>query len=93
MLEKRNDIAISDTLESVSEESSKVQSLLKVAWVGLMNIKDGCLYRFDPDKGDEEREIGELYGVMAVIEECVLKLQAMDGEIDRANNAIIKSGQ
>ena len=80
---------ISDMLETASEESEKVQSLLRMAWVCCMNMKDGRQYDFDPDKSDEYRNCEELQGIMTAIDECVRKLETVDEIIERAQKAAI----
>ena len=74
---------IDDILDGVSYELEKMKGLLRLAWVGCMNMNDGCNYCFDPSNGDMENYY-ELHSVMTVIDECVHKLDSIDAMIERA---------
>ncbi len=98
MAETRNGIqqktakapTISDVLEAASDEASSVQSMLRLAWIGCMNLNDGRHYDFDPSKGNMERNFEELQSIMTVIDECVRKLETVDETIERAQKAAMQ---
>lgn len=91
MQENEKDTRISDMLDEVSEDAEKAQGMLKMAWVGCMNLADGGHYCFDPSMSDENRIIDEAYGIMILIEECLLKLKLLDEKIEHANKLARKS--
>ena len=90
MKKQERSMGIDDVLDRASELSDNVQAMIKLAWVGCMNLEDGCHYCFDPGKDAEASSLDQLEGIMVVLDECASKMESLDRMIDTAAEMYLK---